>query len=57
MNNAGILVDGTDQMLKVTHNFYKDLYSKEPEDTELQDEFLNNLNVKLSDEDRAKLDV
>ena len=56
MNNEGILVDGIDQILDVTHNFYKDLYSKEPEDNDLLDEFLNNLNVKLSDEDRAKLD-
>ena len=55
-NNDGMLVEGTEQILDVTHAFYKDLYSKEPEDTDLQDEFLSNLSIKLSEEDKAKLD-
>ena len=55
MNNDDILVDDTEQNLGVAHAFFKDIYSKE--DTDLPEEILCNLNVKLSEEEKAKLDA
>ena len=56
MNNSGSLVSSTNDILDVTHKFYSELYSKEPEDTDIQDQFLSQVDVKLTDEDREKLD-
>ena len=39
-----------------TYQFYKELYSKELEDTDAQDFFLQGVEKKLSEEDRRKLD-
>ena len=56
MNNSGQLVEGTEKVIDVTYQFYKELYSKELEDTDAQDFFLQGVEKKLSEEDRRKLD-
>ena len=56
MNKSGQLVEGTEKVIDVTYQFYKELYSKELEDTDAQEFFLQGVEKKLREEDRRKLD-
>ena len=57
VNSEGQLVNSTEEVLKVTYDFYKNLYSKEPEDHDAQRDLLDGVDKQLSDEDRLKLDA
>ena len=39
------------------YDFYSNLYSRELEDETIQDEFLSGITIKLSEEERLKLDA
>ena len=43
VNSEGQLVNSTEEVLKVTYDFYKNLYSKEPEDNDAQRELLDGV--------------
>ena len=56
MNKNGELVEGTNKISEVIYDFYNDLYTKEIENEKSQDDFLKGVKVKLSQEERDKLD-
>ena len=56
MDSNGLLVEGTEGISKVVHNFYENLYSKETECENSQNDFLKGVTIKLSQEEREKLD-
>ena len=57
LDKDGILVEGTQKVSEVVYEFYKNLYTKEVECTETQDEFLSGVSVKISEEERLSLDM
>ena len=46
----------TTEINRIVYNFYFKLYNKEYEDISLQDEFLNKLMTKISEEDKELLE-
>ena len=56
MDSNGLLVEGTQGISKVVHNFYENLNSKETERENSQNDFLTGVTIKLSQEVREKLD-
>jgi len=56
LNKDGDLVEGTDNISKVVYDFYKELYTKELECWHTQNEFLSNVEKKLSEEEKEILD-
>ena len=45
-NNNGEVVEGTDGVISLSHEFYQNLYKSEIENTQLQDELLNKIDKK-----------
>ena len=56
IDDSDSLKQGTDDILKVVHDFYSNLYTNEPECELSQEYFLSKVNVCLTDEDRRLLD-
>ena len=56
VDSEGQLKEGTSEVSGIIHDFYSDLYKKETECEVTQNEFLENVSVQLSEEDRADLD-
>ena len=52
----GELKEGTDNVMNIVYNFYEDLYSEEIEDEDIQNRLLKNIDKKVSDVDKDKLD-
>lgn len=52
----GILREGTENVLEIVHDFYSNLYTKEPEDERLQDRLLENISRTLTDEQTLSLE-
>ena len=50
-NEQNILKEGTDNLLKITYNYYKKLYTKDPECEESQDYFLRKVRNTISPAD------
>ena len=50
------LKEGTDNVMKIIPNFYSNLYRKEVECEVTQDEFLDNIQVRLSEDERNDID-
>ena len=48
-----MLKEGTDNLLKITYNYYKKLYTKEPECDRAQDYFLSKIRKRISPEEFA----
>ena len=57
MNKNGELMEGTEQICDVIYNFYENLYTKELESETVQDDFLKGVTVKLTQEEKEKLDA
>ena len=55
-DDNGILKEGTENVIKIVHDFYSTLYRKETECCVSQDKFLDKVTISLSDEDKADLD-
>jgi len=51
------LKNTTPEIKEVVHNFYKKLYTREGEDTNLQSEFLETIDKKLDEEDKMSADT
>ena len=47
-DEKGELKNGSENVIKICHSFYKDLYTMEPEDEVAQDELLSKIDVKVS---------
>ena len=54
-DNEGIIKEGSQNVLRLSHDFYQHLYSKEDESEELQDFFLGKIDKILSEEGRLSL--
>lgn len=50
-DEQNVLKDGTEDMLEIVHNFYKDLYTREAEDEEEQNRFLDGVTSRISPEE------
>ena len=50
-DEQNVLKEGTENLLKITYNFYKKLYTKEPECERAQDYFLRKIRKRISPED------
>ena len=56
MNSEGNIVEGTEKISDVIYNFYENLYTKEFECKNTQNQFLKEVTVKLNEEERELLD-
>ena len=56
MNSEGNIVEVTEKISDVIYNFYGNLYTKEFEYENTQNEFLKEVTVKLNEEERELLD-
>ena len=52
-DEQNVLKEGTDNLLKITYNYYKKLYTKEPECDRAQDYFLSKIRKRISPEEFA----
>ena len=57
LNQENTLVNSSSEIKNVIHNFYKNLYTKEPEDEHYQEEFLEAIDAFISDEDKVMMDT
>ena len=56
VDNEGIIKSGSENVLKITHDFYSNLYKRSEEDINEQNYFFRNINIKLNREERDSLD-
>ena len=56
LDKNGQLVEGTEKISHVIHDFYEKLYTSEIEDEDAQNEFLSQVTVKLTQNEKEKLD-
>ena len=56
MDENETLQQGSQSIMKVVYDFYSDLYMNEPECTETQEYFLNQIDVHLTENERIDLD-
>lgn len=56
-NENGVLEEGTDNVMKIAFDFYKDLYNNEPEDYAKQNIILDKLDKSLPEEDNVNLEA
>ena len=49
-DDKGNLKQGKEEIISICHTFYKNLYTKEPEDESAQDTLLSKINVKVQNE-------
>ena len=56
MNSEGNIVEGTEKISDLIYNFYENLYTKEFECENTQNQFLKEVTVKLNEEEREILD-
>ena len=55
-NNNGEVVEGTDGVISLSHEFYQNLYKSEIENTQLQDELLNKIDKKIGEDSKILLE-
>ena len=56
MDSNDILKQGTKNVMEIVYDFYSNLYKKEPECEVTQDLFLSKVSVRLSEDEKNKLD-
>ena len=52
----GQVKEGTENVKQIVYDYYKTLYTNEPEDEQKQDELLQNIDKQISEEHRNALD-
>ena len=55
-NNNGEVIEGTDGVISLSHEFYQNLYKSEIENTQLQDELLNKIDKKIGEDSKILLE-
>ena len=56
IDDSGTLQQGSHNVMKVVHDFYSNLYTRDPECSDSQKYFLDKIDKKVSDEERMALD-